>query len=395
MEWSEAVTCPESRERLLAAARSEPTAVAASNEAKGERLLLLARAFRHPRDEHISFHEPSHSYFLKGKRVPLSVSGFYKPFFSEFDAPAVIQKNIGAWRRNERSKYHPFLSALRSAGVPEERDSEIIQKLWNLNGEGQSALGTGLHRAIELHINEEPCPVPCRDDVPLGFQTSASAADAPLVPHLAGTFNLVPRALEWALAYLRDPDACGPEPDLAVPPSAESTEFGYYLAWKASRPELVPVRQEMNVWSEPHQLAGQLDALYWDSAEKCYILSDWKRTRQMETEKTHFTKYGEYPFDEVMDTNAGCVLVTCFIVFFTFDAYFVCLRLSHYYVQQNVYSALLRMNYGVDVKHMYLVQLHPNLPGFVEHEVPDLREKVEEALEQRRVDLLNGVDMCI
>ena len=83
--WSEAAvtTCrPETRERrLLAAARIEPTAVAA-NEAKGERLLLLARAFRHPRDVHISalLHEPSHSYFLnEGKRVALSVSGYVEP----------------------------------------------------------------------------------------------------------------------------------------------------------------------------------------------------------------------------------------------------------------------------------------------------------------------------
>jgi hypothetical protein len=59
-------------------------------------------------------------------------------------------------------------------------------------------------------------------------------------------------------------------------------------------------------------------------------------------------------------------------------------------VQQNVYAALLRMHYGVDCKRMFLVQLHPTLSTWAEHEVPDLREEVSRILEDRAAELRDG-----
>lgn len=43
------------------------------------------------------------------------------------------------------------------------------------------------------------------------------------------------------------------------------------------------------------------------------------------------------------------------------------------------------MHYGVDVKRMLLVQMHPTLDNYAVYEVPDLREEVCSALEERRV----------
>ena len=53
-------------------------------------------------------------------------------------------------------------------------------------------------------------------------------------------------------------------------------------------------------------------------------------------------------------------------------------------MQANTYSALLGRYYGVPVGRMMLVQAHPDLDGYVEHDLPWIRQEVELALEDRR-----------
>lgn len=356
-EWSELVVDHEKREIALDLARREPVVVTASaKDSKGERLLLYARAFAHPRDARVRFEEAAHKYFLDGKPMPMSVSGFWGQFFSHFDSEGTISSCIGKWRKNTKGKYYPFLEALRAAGVPESRDAEIIKTLWELNGDGQSSLGTGLHRAIELDINEELFEEPPEEPDLI----EASASEAPLVPHLRGVFNLVPKAVPWALGFILGTES-GEKPDLSVAPSRRSKEFEYYLKWKADHPELLPVRQEMNVFSEEYLLVGQLDALYYDTVAKMFKIVDWKRTKEMIKDPNGFTFRGKHPFDTLWDTNFG-----------------------HYSIQQGTYAALLRLNYGIDVGSMTLLQLHPNFDGYIEHDVPDLREQIGVALEMRK-----------
>lgn len=55
---------------------------------------------------------------------------------------------------------------------------------------------------------------------------------------------------------------------------------------------------------------------------------------------------------------------------------------SRMQVQQGLYKHLLK-SYGVDVRRMVLLQLHPDQPGFVEHEVPDLPEVIAAIVEER------------
>lgn len=56
-------------------------------------------------------------------------------------------------------------------------------------------------------------------------------------------------------------------------------------------------------------------------------------------------------------------------------------------MQQNIYAHLLRLHYGVDCAKMFLVQLHPTLPTWAEHEVPDLRAEVAEVFAARSAEL--------
>ena len=359
--WVRSVTEPAAREVLLELARSEPRIVAASDsDAKGERALLYARAFAHPRDASIRFHEPSHSYFLNGKKLPISVTGFYNSFFSHFDVDLCLSENLQKWRASPKSKYHAFLAALRACDVSQQRDADIIATCWRLNGNNKSALGTALHRAIELTINEEPpTHVHAHDEEEPVDDTQRARL---LLPFLRGLFDLPARLASWMLLYIDDPSV--EEPRIEYEPSCKTLEFDQYRSWKAAHPELLPVRQEMNLWSEDHQLAGQLDALFWDSDAKHFLLADWKRVADMKEHPDRFTKYGKPPFQDVIDTSIG-----------------------HYQIQQNLYAFILKTLYNVEVKRMLLVQLHERMETYREYEVPFMEEQVREALDDRRKKL--------
>ena len=170
-QWVRAVTEPAARDVLLSLARADAHVVAASAtqaDAKGERLLLLARAFAHPRDARIRFVEDTHKYYLDGKQLPLSVTGFYSAYFGHFDGQAVVARYINNWRHNNKHKYHPFLRALDDMGVPRSRQGDVIRRAWAENGDHQSSLGTSMHRAIELFLNEEDVPPTIEEAVPVG-----------------------------------------------------------------------------------------------------------------------------------------------------------------------------------------------------------------------------------
>ena len=151
-DWRALVTDAARRAAALAAHATDGDDAAAADEAKGERALLLARAFAHPRDSRIRFEEGAHAYFLDGARMPLSVSGLWAKYFSHFNASAAL-RGIERWRSNEDSPYYLLLRCLDLEGVPRAEQPEVIRLLWQESGTHASGAGTALHRAIELRLN--------------------------------------------------------------------------------------------------------------------------------------------------------------------------------------------------------------------------------------------------
>lgn len=131
--------------------------------------------------------------------------------------------------------------------MPPEAHGEEIKRMWRLNGEHKSSLGTVMHRQIELYLNR--------------------------APH----------------------DASG-------------AEFAQFLAWEEEYPQMLPVRTEMNLWAEDLQLAGQLDALFWSISDKEFILVDFKRVEKLEMDAKD-GKWGKPPFQTVSNTNWGHYVV--------------------------------------------------------------------------------------
>lgn len=104
----------------------------------------LSRINHHPRDDHIVFDEPSHTYTVCGSyKGYISCTGFIHNFFGHFDPKAIIakmRKNPAKWAQ---SKYFG------------KTDEEIIAE-WNANGKAASEAGTAMHLAIEQFLHGAP-----------------------------------------------------------------------------------------------------------------------------------------------------------------------------------------------------------------------------------------------
>ena len=97
---------------------------------------------------------------------------------------------------------------------------------------------------------------------------------------------------------------------------------------------LTPHRTELCVFHCGLRVAGQIDALFWDSSWKLVIV-DWKRVRNLRTDCFDPLRY---PFDNLSDTN-----------------YWM------YALQLNLYRYMIEDEYRLSVSGMYLAVVHPEL----------------------------------
>ena len=106
--------------------------------------LYLARKFVHPKDAAITFDEASHTYFVHGAKIPMSVTGIIKRYeSSHFDAKHMAQ--FLASRPTQ--KYNAGKDEATGALIP--MTPEAIECMWN---EARDA-GTALHGRIERAMN--------------------------------------------------------------------------------------------------------------------------------------------------------------------------------------------------------------------------------------------------
>ena len=101
---------------------------------------VLWRKNEHPRDKHVRFYEPTHTYYIKGSSENvISCTGFLHHFFPHFDAKATIKKMMASpkWPSS------PYFG----------KTAEEIEKQWSDSGKEASGLGTAMHLAIEQFLN--------------------------------------------------------------------------------------------------------------------------------------------------------------------------------------------------------------------------------------------------
>jgi ATP-dependent exoDNAse (exonuclease V) beta subunit len=294
--------------------------------------MKLSRDNAHPRDARIEFEESSHSYYLDDRSYvfPQTVSGVAARHFSKFDPDGAF-KRFEAWRSDKNGKYFKALSFFDSISLPKESQIVAIKASWALNGSRQAAAGTAVHRAVELYLNDEAFDAPV-------FQPKTG--EEPLF----GLESQDEKALREFIA-----SGCrGPSPKASpMPAVGDCAEMKLFFEWLSDNADLTPYRTEWSVYSEPLELAGQIDAVFTreTSGEKEFILIDWKRVKDLDVEN-RFGRFGSGPFSKVPDTKFG-----------------------HYSVQLSLYRMILHRHYGIKVSEMRLVQLHPDLPHYIQTNV--------------------------
>jgi len=202
----------------------------------------LTRLHRHPRDNHITFHEPTHKYYVNGScKGNISCTGFVHEFFGHFDPKATITK----MRRGAKwasSKYYGMT------------DDQIIKE-WADSGKQASSAGTAMHLAIEqfLHGSEEVID-PAVKETP-----------------------------EWNyfLKFWKD---CGDDLE------------PYRSEWEVFTDSTDHTVQERKI-----KLCGSIDMVFRRKSDGKFVIYDWKRSKEIKSENPFSN--GLAPLDHLPDTN--------------------------------------------------------------------------------------------
>lgn len=189
------------------------------------------------RDGDVSFDETSHSYTLLrlGRKFPNSVTGLVKKAFKDdFNAKAIVEKNMHTWSTDPESKYFALVEYLMlTQGLNLEQAGKEIIKLWNAKGLEARTLGTRAHLEIEYYMNGGRIEDPRHEYATSGIDQALKTS---FFPHL----KLRPFRSEM-IVYL------------------------------------TTVVKYMNTTKEILHVCGCVDAIFEDEKGRLFVV-DWKRT---------------------------------------------------------------------------------------------------------------------
>ena len=169
----------------------------------------LALRQPHARDALLRFDEAAHVYTLATAggpvHFPVSVTGFLKSYFEQFDGPLVARRGIKRWRHDASSLYHGVIQASAS----DEAACEAIVKMWDEKGRAAAEAGTLMHLHCEMSCNGVDTPYtkemrlfsswrkdfePDRKWIPERTEWRIWWEDASGAPVVAGTIDLLMRS---------------------------------------------------------------------------------------------------------------------------------------------------------------------------------------------------------
>jgi hypothetical protein len=137
-------------------------------------------------------------------------------------------------------------------------------------------------------------------------------------------------------------------------------EWSYFQAfWLKHEPDLEPYRLEWCVYVEELKLAGSIDAVFRRKSDGAFFIYDWKRCKKIETENRFETCLA--PVDHLPNSNYW-----------------------HYTLQLNTYRYILERHYGMVIKDMFLIILHPNNETYMKRRLNRMDAEVEAMMDVRR-----------
>jgi len=142
-----------------------------------------------------------------------------------------------------------------------------------------------------------------------------------------------------------------------------SPEWGYFEAfWLKHGLDLEPYRLEWPVWVEELKLAGAIDCVFRQKSDGAFFIYDWKRSKEIKMENGYENGLG--PLSHLPACNYW-----------------------QYTIQLNLYRWILENHYGMPIKGMYLIVLHPDNKTYRRYPLNRLDDEIEEILESRRSQL--------
>ena len=260
---------------------------------------LLRDAHPHPRDQQIEFVEATHTYFVRGERVPLSVTGLVHSFAQSFDADQVIPKMMAGFNW-PRTQYMVDVDGQSRPMTPNE-----IKESWRKNAAEAAGLGTWMHLQIEVLLNGGGVP-------------------------------------------------------------AITMELQLFSEFLRTSQQLLAFRTEWCIFGEDERLAGCIDFVALHASGEV-VLFGWKRTKELSCKYCNKWARMKPPLSHVEDC-AGL----------------------HYRLQLNLYKFLLQKYYGLRVRGMFIVGLHPDnfAAGPFLDEVPDMQQDIDAMLQVHRARLV-------
>ena len=283
---------------------------------------MLCQLNPHANDALLTFDEPSHTYThaLDNTPVRTSVTGLIRDWFSNFDGPAIVHRQFGAWLKDPNGRYCALLEYMTLVQKLSQEDAEKqVLALWKVKGELAAAKGTAVHQELEDYYNGTlPTPTP-------------------------GTKP--PNAvLSWLTA----------------------------MEWWNVEYKLQPWRSEFKMVLTATDDDGQDFAVVAGCADMLlrdcnggYWLLDWKNVAPKDGALLGQRKAPASKFQHITMCNAP------------FDSE-PCDKYTQFSVQTLIYAYILRKQYGLPIVSVNLVQFHESMPGKC-HIVPaaDLAEAVD------------------
>jgi len=195
----------------------------------------------HPRDQHISFVEKTHKYYVNGScEGNISCTGFIHEFFGHFDGKAILTK----------MRKGPKWASSKYFG----RTDEEIMKEWSDSGKVASEAGTAMHLAIEQFLHGSP------------EQISPDILKTP----------------EWRY-FLKFWEDCGPDLE------------PYRSEWEVFTDSLTP-NGERKI-----KLCGSIDMVFRRKSDGKFVIYDWKRSKEIKSDNPFGS--GLSPLEHLPDTN--------------------------------------------------------------------------------------------
>lgn len=137
-----------------------------------------------------------------------------------------------------------------------------------------------------------------------------------------------------------------------IPSNSRDPAIVQFSHFKSDHPHLQPYRAEWVVFDTDIKLAGSVDMVFRDEAGY-YHIYDWKRTPKLWRNRPFENYCKVMDMDHIPNTNYW-----------------------HYSLQLNLYRTILERSYGIKIKTMKLVCMHPNLPNYEVHTVASMDDEV-------------------